>query len=409
MQINPMWKCLASKSIFLAILTVHITLQTATSWSTGFGGNPQRTSQVIPTDTFPSSTISRPYEVWKKRTVGQITSSAVLNIEDSIDPLAYITDDVGNIICFQLTSGIFSWVVSTSYTINSSPLVFEDMLYVTTSERLYAIDKIQGARKYTIEARVESSPVISVDGKVLIFGDLDGRVYGCNAENGKIIWTYKAGAAVRSSPAISGDDKTVVFGCDDKYVYALEVTTGTFKWKTGTRSIVRSSPALSTTHVYIGAGFGDGRLYCLRMSDGSIVWEYQTGNGISSSPSISSDGSTVFVGSSDNNIYAIDAFSSVLKWKVETGADVASSPTLSTDGSLVYQGSNDGFMYAIKVKTGEIVWKYDVKDPVTGSVALSRGGEIMFFGAGKNIFSVGSGRFNQYGELKQDGSLHVDL
>ena len=124
MQINPMWKCLASKSIFLAILTVHITLQTATSWSTGFGGNPQRTSQVIPTDTFPSSTISRPYEVWKKRTVGQITSSAVLNIEDSIDPLAYITDDVGNIICFQLTSGIFSWVVSTSYTINSSPLVF---------------------------------------------------------------------------------------------------------------------------------------------------------------------------------------------------------------------------------------------------------------------------------------------
>ena len=98
-----------------------------------------------------------------------------------------------------------------------------------------------------------------------------------------------------------------------------------------------------------------------------------------------------------------------MKWKVETGADVASSPTLSTDGSLVYQGSNDGFMYAIKVKTGEIVWKYDVKDPVTGSVALSRGGEIMFFGAGKNIFSVGSGRFNQYGELKQDGSLHVDL
>ena len=141
MQINPMWKCLASKSIFLAILTVHITLQTATSWSTGFGGNPQRTSQVIPTDTFPSC-----FETIRsgKRTVGQITSSAVLNIEDSIDPLAYITDDVGNIICFQLTSGIFSWVVSTSYTINSSPLVFEDMLYVTTSERLY-IDKIQGA------------------------------------------------------------------------------------------------------------------------------------------------------------------------------------------------------------------------------------------------------------------------
>ena len=134
-------KWLASKSAVLAILAVHGMLQTATSWSTGFGGNPQRTSQVIPTDTFPSSPISRPYEIWRQRTVGQIGSSATLNVEDSRDPLAYITDDIGNIICFRLTSGIFTWVVSTSYPISSSPLVFEDMVYVTTSERLYAIKR----------------------------------------------------------------------------------------------------------------------------------------------------------------------------------------------------------------------------------------------------------------------------
>ena len=378
------------------------------SWPIGFGGNARRTSQVIPTDTLPSSTIHEPYEIWKKETGSRIESSVSLNIEASKDPLGYIANTNGQMICFHLISGAFSWVVSTSAIITSSPLIFQDTVYISNSQRIYAINKMNGRTKYTIKKPVISSPVISNDGKFLIFGDMDGNIYG--AIDGKIIWTYKVSAGIYSSPAISYDDKTVVFGSDDKFVYALNVNTGTFKWKTETESVVRSSPAISTTgNVYIGSGFGDGNLYCLKLSDGKIKWKYQTGNGISSSPSISSDNTKVFVGSSDNYIYALDAFNSHLLWKVKTEADVESSPALSEDGSVLYQGSNDGHIYAIEIESGNIRFKYYIRNAITSSIALSRGGEIMFFGSNTVLYSIGSGRLNQYGEFKQDESVNVDL
>ncbi len=89
-------KCCYDRNIFIILFIVSKSAL-INSWPIGFGGNAQRTSQVIPIDTEPSSTIFKPYEIWKAVSRGRIESSVSLNTEASKDPLGYIANIEGDV------------------------------------------------------------------------------------------------------------------------------------------------------------------------------------------------------------------------------------------------------------------------------------------------------------------------
>ena len=64
---------------------------------------------------------------------------------------------------------------------------------------------------------MDSSPVVA-GGRVYV-GSSDGRLYVLDAQSGKKLWEFDAGAALTASPAIAAG--RVVIGSQDGRVYVL--------------------------------------------------------------------------------------------------------------------------------------------------------------------------------------------
>ena len=76
--------------------------------------------------------------------------------------------------------------------------------------------------KASLPEAVRSSPVLRED--VLYVTCRDGCLYALDSRTGRQRWTFQAAAAIDSTPSLSGN--LVLFGCDDGKVYAVEVTAG---------------------------------------------------------------------------------------------------------------------------------------------------------------------------------------
>jgi outer membrane protein assembly factor BamB len=110
---------------------------------------------------------------------------------------------------------------------------------------------------------------VEASGQLFICGSRDGYVYGVSAENGSIVWRYKAEMTASASPVVSRG--ILYFGGQDHNVHAIQTRTG------------------------------------------EPLWLYETGGPVTSTPTVS-DG-VLYIGSSDHSLYALDAFSGALRWR----------------------------------------------------------------------------------------------
>ena len=139
----------------------------------------------------------------------------------------------------------------------SSPIVIENTLYVSTSwgpKYVYALDAATGARKWTYEPEipddvlqyaccdVDNRGITFADGKILV-GRLDGKLTALDAATGKELWTadvvdYKQGSVITSPPLVVRDKVITGFGGGEYGVrgalQAFDLSTGKQVWKTFT-------------------------------------------------------------------------------------------------------------------------------------------------------------------------------
>ena len=122
---------------------------------------------------------------------------------------------------------------------------------------MYALNAKTGNRiwSYTTSGTVESSPAV---GKNLLYiGSDDGYIYALNAVTGDRVWSYKTGDKINSSPTLA-DDVVYVGSCDNN-VYALDAASGSKIWSYATGSPVESFPSIANGVLYIGSG--DNNIY----------------------------------------------------------------------------------------------------------------------------------------------------
>ena len=94
--------------------------------------------------------------------------------------------------------GRYSSIAGTSGTVH---IAYYD---VTNGDLKYATNPENALRwKYQTNGCIDSSPVVSLDGKIYAGSD-DGRLYSINYD-GTPIWSYLTGGSVHSSPAIASD------------------------------------------------------------------------------------------------------------------------------------------------------------------------------------------------------------
>lgn len=264
----------------------------------------------------------------------------------------------GNLYCINASTGETIWNKWVEHSpaywgVASSPLVFENMVVVTTFSNnasnngtLHVFD-FNGTALWNIstgDTFYYTSPA-AAEGHLFFAGNLTNHTLYCaELSTQNILWRFTTTTQIKSTPAIWNN--TVFFASEDR-LYAVNIIAGTELWNTSF-SCSMSSPAVSHGKVYIGSGTGI--LHCYNADNGSEVWTTTVNGPIYSSPVVAND--TVYFGTNTQNgtIYALNATEGTLRWSYclnpPTGSyyTIMSSPAVS-DGTL-FIGADDGYLHA---------------------------------------------------------------
>jgi outer membrane protein assembly factor BamB len=108
------------------------------------------------------------------------------------------------------------------------------------------------------------TPPVVADGRLLV-AQVDAHAIRClNAADGKLLWSYTAGARIDSPPTVH--QGAVLFGCCDGWVYSLRAADGALAWRfraaPAARLIVSESQLESAWPCHGSVLVLDGLVYC---------------------------------------------------------------------------------------------------------------------------------------------------
>ncbi len=344
------------------------------------------------------------------------------------------------------------WNFATGGPVGTSPAVAYGKVFVSSNDKLYALDEFSGKKIWEFNIpyySTESSPT-AADSMVFV-GSGNGILYAVDEKTGNLVWSYTipSGMQINTKPAV--DKGRVFFGSDDKKVYALNEDNGDKLWEFATNGVIKSSPTIAEGMVFFGSD--DNKVYALDEFSGEKKWEYVTGDDVRSSPTVS-DG-VVFVGSDDGGIYALnvskgnlivyngnliwalfirDAYGTIGKirtkpavqdyrvffgtmnfkrlyafdrynlgnfiWSYGTTGDILSSPAVAYN--RVFFGSNDHNFTALDGEDGDLDWIYDAGGAIQSSPAIDKG--MVFFGSvNGQVYALSAGIFPAHQERGTKG------
>jgi len=143
-------------------------------------------------------------------------------------------------------------------------------------------------------------PVIA-DGKVFV-GDMDGKVYGVNADDGSTLWKSDNPGGTIASPAYANG--VIAFASLGRAIRGYNATTGSVVWTIPTKGPAVAPPATDGTNIY-AADLG-GYVYCINASNGNIVWKSTCTLGAQIVGGLALDSSSVYVCCENMYVYALN-------------------------------------------------------------------------------------------------------
>ncbi|MFN2468657.1 MAG: PQQ-binding-like beta-propeller repeat protein, partial [Gaiellaceae bacterium] len=254
------------------------------------------------------------------------------------------------------------WLVETGNLLEFPPAVGYGKVYVSQVKgRFLAIDAKTGkiAWEHDFKHCEASSPALW---RGIVYqtymqalpcdrGDRSQRGFlvAMDAESGKILWRFDAGA-IESSPLIVRG--TVYFGSWDHHVYALNARTKTLRWRFEADDEVNTSVAYSDGAVFFATDAGS--VYSLDARTGRLRWERHDGSEyFYATPTVAYG--RVFIGNTNGAVYAYGARTGDLLWVAHAGTYVYTAAAVWN--RTVYVGSYDGGFYAFDAATGDQKWR----------------------------------------------------
>ena len=175
-------------------------------------------------------------EVWRFQTkiitedndVGAGQAITAPGVNGFVDGVVYATGKDHIAYALNLRTGEQIWSFDTNADsptgvgIRSTPAIVGQRLYFGFGKGVYSLDAITGAKMWRINsAETISSPAVSggATDKVVVTGDMTGKVRVYNATTGAILWTYQTGAFIYGSAAIA--DGHVYIASSDGFLYAF--------------------------------------------------------------------------------------------------------------------------------------------------------------------------------------------
>lgn len=311
----------------------------------------------------------RPVLSWTYETGGAITSSPVVQ-----GATVYVGSDDGSVHAVDLLTGEPRWAFATEDIIEAPPLLHEGNLYVGSSDFFfYALDAASGTLLWKREMGDKilggANWVRLEDGSTcIIVGCYDNNLYGLNAADGEVRWTYATDNYVNGTPAILGDK--VVFGGCDAVLHVVSASTGEGldAVALGNEAHVAGSVALADGRAYFGH-YGN-EFVCVHLDQGEVLWTYPSpSHAFFSSPAIGRD--RVVFGGRDRKLHCVARGDGAPLWTYTTKRKVDGSPVIC--GDKVVFGSGDGRLYMVRLRDGAEVWKYEIGQSIFSSPAVAAG------------------------------------
>ncbi|MBI2438423.1 MAG: PQQ-like beta-propeller repeat protein [Lentisphaerae bacterium] len=328
-------------------------------------------------------------------TVGTVPGSLAISSNT-----IYVTA-ANKLLALNRTDGALKWSANLAGTGATAISPDGSNIYAVGGSKLYAFTT-SGAPLWVYEGAADSihgEPCIGTNGTIY-FGSWDTYVYALNPD-GTLKWKYQTDGAIAplASPALSPDEATVYVGSGDPNkdnggsLYALNAD-GTLKWQKANMDQMRVSGAVVGTNGRVYAN-GQGRVHCFS-PEGTQIWESANNTAGSLAPSLSSNG-TIYVGTAqDGKVYALDSANGQTQWSYQTGTNsdqsepqygVLATIVIGANG-IVYAGAYDGVMHALR-SDGTLLWTYQTGDNINENCpAIDSDGTLYFSSADKYIYAI---------------------
>ncbi len=304
-----------------------------------------------------------------------------------VEQVVYLTTRAPNdhkIVALDADTGRRLWERPASAPVDRSMSVAGGLVFVTMRNgTVLALNSSDGTVKWELDADVPLFTTPTVHRGFVYVGTFDKRLLLLDAATGEVLWDRYVGFRVTSDPVVN--DHVVAFRAQDNRVYILDALTGRQKMYYGTRHIA-GSLALSGDSLYTADIKGGLRaldwtkvLYPLETAMRTVrvnlfVW------GLGGFPGLK------------GNVWG----------RTRQGHSFLGTPAVG-DG-MVYAASRSGNVFKMGEFDGEPVWSYDMGAEPSKTVAVTA--EYLFVGAadGKlHAIDVGTGEPEL--ELQLDGAI----
>ncbi len=208
--------------------------------------------------------------IWNLR-LDDFNSTPVLR-----EGVIYLGSLGGSFFAVDAANGKILWQKVGLGAIQSTPVIFDDTLYIGSSEpgagrgRFYALDSHTGDIKWVF---YPSGMVAGSQGTVykdmVLFGDWDGKLYALNRENGQRLWQYQTRGKIITTPRVVGD--LVYIGSDDGHLYAVSALNGEEQWSFPADSHFVESPIEANQMLYWGT---EHKIYAFDLARRQLTWTY---------------------------------------------------------------------------------------------------------------------------------------
>jgi len=248
-------------------------------------------------------------------------------------------------------SGTVSWTFDGAKNryIGGTLVVGDTVLAPNADHNLYALD-LNGNLKWTFSARqaLWSSPIVHED--VVYLSSMDHFLYAINIKSGQLIWEKDMGGAIVYSPSF--DTNTLFIATLANEVIAVNVADGSTKWSNTSEVGLWSQPVYHEDVVYYGDTAG--KIFAVNASDGSVKWDYVMGEMVSGAAAVIPNG-VVFAGE-NGKLVALD-FNGNILWTRSVTGKLYTGPVL-VDELLVLGISQGEEVIKSYDFNGNEIWKF---------------------------------------------------
>ncbi len=263
-----------------------------------------------------------------------------------------------------------AWVNTLGVTVTSEPVLAEDVLYLASSGRLYALrvrPKFQFGWVQPVEGNIEGRSCAG--GKDRVFVATNARLlYAMDptaAEGKRIAWKYDARERVSGPPGLSPDGSLVLVGTADRTLHAVDARTGELKWKRELPGEARVEPVAAGGAVVVACD--DGTMMAIRgPAAGDEVWRWKANGGFG--PMSVAEG-MIYSAAADQALYAVDAATGKRSWSRVMPVPVTGRVGRSLGG--LYAAGRDGRLYVLDAATGDPLQGYPMGGPAPGGLVAA--------------------------------------